>query len=73
MKVKRLSMSKQRLRDAKDAARYRFWRKHWTAKDEDDFDKLNDILGKADVNTPAQVDAALDAAMLEQSGDHSPR
>lgn len=48
---------------ARDAARYRFWRSHWTADDEADFDKLNDILGKVDTNTPAQVDAALDAAM----------
>ena len=49
--------------DAKDAARYRFWREHWTHDDEEKFDELNDILGKAHVNTPDQVDAALDAAI----------
>lgn len=47
--------------DAKDAARYRWWRERW-AGDEDKFDELNDHLRK--VCTPDEIDSTIDAAIL---------
>lgn len=55
----RLTMAQRRQRDAKDAARWRWWRKAW-AKD-DDCESINDVQAKC--RSAAALDAAVDEAI----------
>jgi hypothetical protein len=57
----RLTRSERGENDAKDAARYRWWRERFSG-DDDALDEINDAFREG-LDSPKEVDAAIDAAM----------